>query len=498
MGCGGSKSGKVKDCIAPVKHPEIKLNGPAKVERSANTHLSSGAFIKTKRGGLDLNEYSELEKISSGSFCEVKKVLHIPTKQIRAVKIIHKVGLQNNIINQKSILHELRILNSIDHPNILRCYAIYEDDLKYYIVTEFCEGGNLFQKILELKAFTENDAAEVFRQMLSALSFCHSKGILHRDLRPENVLLDSKGSSLTLNISDFGTSCFLDVDRNLNSKFSSPFYTAPEVIQEAYNEKCDIWSCGVIMYIMLFGKPPFPGATEKEVYNAIKTQPLSFNRDSTNISNEACDLLTRMLQVDTTQRISAADALKHTWITTRKTARSSPVLKDTLISLTEFNSSSKLKEAVQMYIATQIISSDEVRRLEEAFRAIDKNGDGRISEQELAEEYTAILGEKGAEHAMLTFKKADANHSGFIDYSEFLSACLSKAHYMNYENLEIAFKMFDNDNSGTISLEEIKEKLALGLMVEDDTWKEILSEVDQNGDGVIDLKEFCALMTSKF
>ena len=497
MGCGGSKSAKVTASISPLKKPEIK-DGPHKVLRSENTDLNSGAFIKTKRGGLDLNEYSELEKISAGSFCEVKKVLHIPTKQNRAVKIIHKVGLQNNIINQKSILHELKILNSIDHPNILRCYAIYEDDLQYYIVTEFCEGGNLFQKILELKAFTENEAAEVVRQMLSALSFCHSKGILHRDLRPENVLLDSKGSSLALNISDFGTSCFLDVDRNLNSKFSSPFYTAPEVIQEAYNEKCDIWSCGVMMYIMLFGKPPFSGATENEVYNAIKSQPLSFNTESTNISNEACDLLTRMLKVDTTQRISAADALKHTWIKTRGTARSCPVLKDTLISLTEFNSSSKLKEAVQMYIATQIISSDEVRRLEEAFRAIDKNGDGRISEQELVEEYTAILGEKGAEHAMLTFKKADANHSGFINYSEFLSACLSKAHCMNYENLEIAFKMFDNDNSGTISLEEIKEKLALGLMVEDESWKEILSEVDQNKDGVIDLKEFCALMTSKF
>ena len=159
---------------------------------------------------------------------------------------------------EKSFQEEIAILSKLDHPNILKLYEVYEDPKRYYIVTELCKGGELFDEITKKVVFTEVEAADLLKQILLAVAYFHDMGIVHRDIKPENVLIDREQDNC-LKIIDFGTSVIKSDEETLQSTQGTSYYIAPEVLKKSYNEKCDIWSVGVIMYIMLSGKPPFDG-----------------------------------------------------------------------------------------------------------------------------------------------------------------------------------------------------------------------------------------------
>ena len=216
--------------------------------------------------------------------------------------------------NQGKMIFEFQLLKNIDHPNIIRIYEIFKDTKYFYLVTEFCEGGDILSVIQKSPKFSERMAAKIIKQVVNAVLYCHVNGIVHRDVKAENILFVADDINSTVKLIDFGISVKFKKDTMLKEKTGTILYIAPEVIDGEYNEKCDIWSLGVLMYIILCGNPPFNGNSRKEVMLKIKKGQFSFSTKIwTMISKEAKDLITLMLTQDPRRRPSCQDVLSHPW-----------------------------------------------------------------------------------------------------------------------------------------------------------------------------------------
>lgn len=200
--------------------------------------------------------------------------------------------------------YEMEVMKKLDHPNILRIYEVFQDQKRYYLITELCTGGELFDEIAKKSNFCEKDAAIIIEQILEAISYCHSKSIVHRDLKPENILTDSKNKN-NIKVIDFGTSQKMKPKQKMTEAFGTSYYIAPEVLTTEYDEKCDCWSIGVIMYILLSGKPPFDGETDKDICKKVKEGKYSLTATEWDeISDEAKDLVKLLMTYDPNKRTS--------------------------------------------------------------------------------------------------------------------------------------------------------------------------------------------------
>jgi len=206
--------------------------------------------------------------LGSGAFGEVRVCVHRDSGAQRAVKVLRKSHMDDD--EKRMLFNEINNLKDLDHPNILKMFEFFEDEKRYYIVTDICKGGELFDEIVARGKFTENDAAVLMKQVLSCINYCHSNKIVHRDLKPENILLEQNKEFDQIKIIDFGTSLVFDENKKLDEKLGTPYYIAPEVLAKSYGPKCDIWSCGVITYIILSGNPPFNGASDQEIMKKVK------------------------------------------------------------------------------------------------------------------------------------------------------------------------------------------------------------------------------------
>lgn len=178
-----------------------------------------------------------------------------------------KSGFHNEEERERFI-SEIKLLKQMDHPNILKLYEVFQDEARFYVVTQLCEGGELFDEIVKRKSFSEKDAAQIMLQILSAIVYCHSNHICHRDLKPENILMENGEQ---VKVIDFGTAANFNPEQGMNTMLGTPYYMAPEIFnQSTYNEKCDVWSLGVIMYVMLTGRPPFFGDSDAEVIKCVQ------------------------------------------------------------------------------------------------------------------------------------------------------------------------------------------------------------------------------------
>ena len=304
------------------------------------------------------------------------------------------------------------------------------------------KGGDFFDFIVSNKILSEPMAAFFFRQILSAVYYCHSRGIVHRDLKPENLLLEKKSSTSLLKVIDFGTSALFDQRTKLSGKCGTAYYIAPEVLSNNYNEKCDIWSCGVILYILLSGKPPFNGSNDVEIISNVKLGSYSFkSKEWEMISADAKIFINKMLEIIVNKRLSASEALNDSWITKNNNiAESNSIPSLALTNMRNFHSKGKLQQAVLNFISTQLANREEIQKLSEAFSAIDTNGDGKLSKEELLREYMKTRTASQAEEEVANImKEVDINNSGYIDYSEFLMATLKRDTLLSKSNLELAF-----------------------------------------------------------
>ncbi len=453
-------------------------------------NVGKGMFVNYKKGNIE-QDYEIKETLGSGAFAKVVKVLHKKSGQFRALKIIKKHKDQD----PARMYLEVEILKKLVHPNIMQIFEFYEDKKNFQIITELCEGGELFDMIVEKGNFNEDEAAWIMKQLLSAVNYIHTNSICHRDIKPENILLDTKKDNI-IKIIDWGTARFFDKSKKMNKISGTPYYIAPEVLFEKYDEKCDVWSCGIIMYIILCGYPPFNGENDSEILAKIKLGKFSFpDEEWEHVSDSAKDLIKKLLTFKAEDRPSASICLEHPWIKDHNKRKINPTLgKKCLSNMKKFHAGRKLQQAALTYIVNYLMTKEEKNEMIEMFQSLDKNGDGVLTKEEIFEGYKETLGEVEAKKEVdRIFSEVDIDGNGTIDYNEFVMAATNRQKLLNKEKLEATFKAFDKDGSGTISADEIKSILCAKTenkkVVED-----LIKEVDQNGDGEISLSEFKEMM----
>jgi len=456
--------------------------------------LHQGSLIGERQTRV-VDDYWISKRIGKGTYSEVFEAKHKVSGMERCIKVTHKKNLAN--ANSGTIFEEIKILSEIDHPNIMQVFEYYQDQNYIYTVAECLSGGELFDWIQQYKRFNELSAAYFMKQILSAVSYLHKHKIIHRDLKPENIVFEAKDPNSNLKIIDFGTSKKLLDNQKLNSRLGTAYYMAPEVLKNNYDFKCDIWSCGVILYIFLCGYPPFNGKNNDEIFERILQGKYSFAvEDWKYVSDEAKDLVMRMLAYDSSKRPSADDLLRHPWFNlVKQKSLSQEVNNAVLKNFREFSNKYKLQKAVLIYFVSFFDIRQEKANLLKIFKELDRDDDGQISREELKAAY-----EKSTTQSLINtdsnmiLEKLDFNRTDAIDFSEFLVANVNLLQSLNRQRLTDIFNLIDQDKNGSLSVTEIRNFLNLGGPEHENFVKTIIAEVDKNKDGVISFEEFLFMM----
>ncbi len=478
-----------------------------------------------------MERYEILNTLGEGSYGKVYKVKIKNSEVYRAMKVIKK-RYQSNKVEEEKIIKEIKILRKLDHPNIIKVFEFYNTISDFYIISELCSGGELLDRIIKLKKFTERVAAQVMKQLLSAVQFCHNNQIIHRDLKPENILIETPDGNekekncFIIKVIDFGTAEIFKNNTYFSKQMGTPYYIAPEILNNKYNEKCDIWSCGIILFILLCGCPPFYGKNDNEIFDKIKIGQYAFKQNIWNqVSEDAKNLIKSLLEFDFTKRPTPEKVLKHPWFIntlgeghkksdeTFETDNESAIIrrsntekrqssinivcgfKEALLNLKNFRAERKLQQATLYFMVQQLLSSEEVKEIRETFFKFDENQDGRLTKEEI------FQGFKKSKFCRCTKEEienimelVDIDKNGFIEFQEFISATFSKKKILTEDNLKLAFDMFDKDKSGKISSDELKYVLKASNEDNEEVWKNLISGIDIDGDGEISYYEFCKMM----
>ncbi len=503
MGSKGSKANKNKD----LKEIGERANreDPNTFHYSNTINLTNEIIVAQSKADPSL-DYKKLNFLGEGSFAAVYRVQNRITDSIRAMKIINK-SASCSPEDDKEIFNEINILRTLDHPNILKIFEFYSNKESYSIVTELCSGGELFQEIVDKGPFNENYSAYVMFQILSAINYCHNMKIVHRDLKPENILIvdRDKNNFPRIKICDFGTSKMFEKGAIQRKLVGSSYYIAPEVLKKHYDEKCDLWSCGVILYILLSGRPPFGGENDKEIMERVALgkydlQSSPFNK----VSKSGIDLIQKLLIMDPKKRISAQDALLHPWFKENKSKelfnqiKDESTLKKLINNLKAYRKDSIIQETALAYLVHNFPQMKDVVNACKLFNQIDLNGDGKITGEEL---YLGLKKRLNSdtliEDVKNIFSNLDMNNDGYIEYEEFVRASVSKEKFMGENVLKFAFRYFDKDDSGKITFKEIETVFKNSVTDKEhmeEALNKIIFEVDINRDGKISFEEFSKVM----
>jgi calcium-dependent protein kinase len=499
MGCGGSKdiaAGAPGD--APGKNKsDAKTIGSAMPSKEVKEGgIGRAQFIMDNAGKIQDFYQVEKKKLGEGSYGSVSKAKNLSTGAVRACKSISKAHMKNI----ERFKQEIALMKIMDHPNIIKLYETFEDHRNIYLIMELCSGGELFDKIIEAGHFTEVQAAILMQQIIRAIYYMHENHVCHRDLKPENFLFMTREAidKNLLKIIDFGLSCKFEAGQVLTTKAGTPYYVAPQVLAGKYDHSSDLWSCGVIMYVLLCGYPPFFGETDAEVLSKVRLGNFSFNAsDWKNISEDAKNLIRMLLKVNPRDRYTAEQALNHEWIKNKAPAAKNVSLQQDFVNnLRGFRSQNKLKKAALHIIAGQL-TEDQIKSLRETFMSLDNNGDGLLTAQEMKEGLAKAGLTNIPADLQAILEDVDADGSGVIDYTEFLAATLDKRLYLQEDVCWSAFRLFDRNGDGKISMDELKQVLEKGDVADAFGGKDlqaIMAEVDSSGDGHIDFEEFMVMM----
>ena len=461
-------------------------------------------LTKADRGTIEDN-YKIISKLGKGSFGSVFKVQNIKTNEIRALKVIKKTSIIYQDDDHK-FLKEIEILIKLEHPNIIKIYEYYTDDINFYLITDYISNGELYNYVYKAKSFNERQTQYIMKQVLCAVNYLHLNNIAHRDIKLENILVEQEITSndeqlLNVKLIDFGTSNYVKTENTnyFTVKVGSPFYMAPEVLNKKYNNKCDIWSCGVIMFMLLRGHPPFKGENQEELFKSIQNDIINYN-EMTELSEPAKELMSKMLERNVDLRYSADECLKHKWMkiyNEKSEVMKREVVTSALNNISNYHATEKLQQATMAYIVHFISFNKEVEDLKTVFNEFDKNKDGLLSFEEIDHAFTRYCTNKGLQNFTQKNKliqildEIDTEKTGHISYEQFLRISIDQREILNENNLRSAFEKFDTNKDGKLSKEEIKNVLG----TKDFAYvNELLKLVDENKDGFISFEEFKSLM----
>ncbi|XP_022858341.1 CDPK-related kinase 5-like isoform X2 [Olea europaea var. sylvestris] len=450
-----------------VKPNEATIPEGKEVEAGAGLDKSFG-FSKNF-----YNKYEVGEEVGRGHFgytCRAKFKKGELTGQEVAVKVIPKAKMTTAIAIE-DVRKEVKILRALTgHDNLIKFYDAYEDHDNVYIVMELCEGGELLDRILSRGGkYTEDDAKTVIIQILNAVAFCHLQGVVHRDLKPENFLFTSKDENSQLKAIDFGLSDFVKPDERLNDIVGSAYYVAPEVLHRAYSTEADVWSIGVIAYILLCGSRPFWARTESGIFRAVvKAEPSYEEQPWPTLSPEAKDFVKRLLNKDPRKRMTAAQAMCHPWI---KNSNDYKVPLDILVFklMKAYMRSSPLRKAALRAIS-KTLTVDELFYLKEQFALMEPNKNGAISLDNIKAALTKNATDAMKEsHVYDYLDSLNALQYRRMDFEEFCASALSIHQLEALERWEqharCAYELFEKEGNRTIMIEELASELGLSPSV---------------------------------
>ena len=489
--------------------------------------------------------YESICNMGAGTFGTVHKVCLKSNKLIhRAMKIIPKSSLIEGLDNLR-IIDEIKILKTLDHPNIMKLYEFFIDDENYYIVSELCEEGDLLGKIQKIGTMNQIVVKVIMEQILNAVAYLHSKNVMHGDIKLENVLLyrasqtsgrrftkinvdinnrtslrkdlnlgqenyssqDSKTilkEMLTYEIKliDFGCSKYF-VKKNKHRKLSgiigTSIYCAPEVVNNYYDEKSDEWSCGVLMYILLSGIPPFTGYTEDEIFENVKKCNYNFyHKAFNNVSKNCKDLIKRLLEPDNNKRIKASQALKHPFFSELFNINIA-IKKNTDLSLLKRligfkKKECKFYETIIAFITVHFINIDEEQKLRNLFRYLDTNDKNELTKLDLKKGFDEVglnLTEKEFDEIYDTF---DSDGGGYIEYQEFLRNMADTNTLLTDDNLKNVFVIIGGEGKDYITGKEIKKFIFREATMREETARDYFNQFGKTINDIMKYDEFVYFM----
>jgi len=482
--------------------------------------------------------YTFIRLIGEGYFSKVKlayKNIEGESKKY-AIKIIYKKRLDQNLRNE--FLNELSILATIDHPNVIKFHETYEDDHNFYLVMEYLEGGDIFQRIrkkfnlpsdkiykqdgtkfilneevlnkIELVNDLKKDyyksledyIANISYKIISAINYCHTIGVVHRDIKPENILFTDKSDDSEIKIIDFGLSKkFNSSSQDLMKSFiGTPFFVAPEVIQENYDSNCDMWSIGASLYMLFSGIPPFYSNKKQDILRDIKKADPDFSQGVwKKITNDAKEFVKNLLVKNSVKRITSSQALNHKFFKNiNKTIHNKEFLDvEILTNLKNFENPKKFKKIIFSSFINSL-HKDELIQYNRVFNAIDLDHEGFISNFELKKAFEKLGIFLKDEEISNIINKIDYDKNGKLNYSEFLIAAINMKNSINDQILFKIFLNFDTNNLGYIDKDSIKRALIRGGQ-EIENLQEIINvikEVSKDDNHKISFEEFYKIMNN--
>lgn len=487
------------------------------------------------RGTISLSdEYEVTDILGRGGFSVVRRGTSRTTHEVVAIKTLRRFGppsppeKKNNnsraLISETLLTNELLVMRKIvedvsPHPNVIHLYDVCEDSFGVHLILELCFGGELFDRIVGQARYNEAGAAAVVRQIAKGLEALHGANIVHRDLKPENCLFLNKNENSPLKIMDFGLSSFEDYANPVVGLFGSIDYVSPEALSRdnKITTKTDIWSLGVILYILLSGYPPFFAPSNRQKQQMILNGQFSFDEKTwKNISSSAKQLISSLLEVDPNMRPTAQEIVEHPWVR-GELAKEEEMDAEIVSRLQSFNARRKFRAAAMASVLSSSFSlrtkklkklvgssydlkPEELENLSHIFKKICKNGENatllEFEEVLKAMEMTSLVPLAGR-----IFDLFDNNRDGTVDMREIIGGFSSLKYSQGDDALRLCFQLYDTDRSGCISKEEVASMLralpedCLPMdITEPGKLDEIFDLMDANSDGKVTFDEFKAAM----
>ena len=457
--------------------------------------------------GLPQSNYVRGKSLGKGAYGNVYESRNPTFNNKVAMKIIDKNKIELDEIND-DIKREINILKKLSHPNIVKIYEFYESDNCFYIINEYCKGGQLYEYLTKNK-LTEEQLCVIFYQVFSGLIYLHEHSILHGDLKPENILISSVEKDLETNedfawikIIDFGTAKIFKKQIKKGENIEGTlYYIAPEVFSgniDIYDEKSDIWSIGIILYRALTRKYPFIGRNEDETISFIIDKDHDCNNELLlGHSNEIQDLIKKLLKKDPNERPSAKEALNHEWFKKFNPRRlftnfKKEEMKPFIDNLCNF-SFTKIHQLVIAFLVHNLPETESSQKILKLFRYFNESGNCELSKEELKKGLKEFKeGIEIDDKLDNIFKELDGDKNGFIEFEEFLRACIDKKEILNDKYLSYAFRFLDKQNKKLLSPQQIisaffSEENNNALK---ETMNKILSKNDYDKNGLISFEEF--------
>ena len=537
--------------------------------------------------GDSIENYEKIKRIGKGSYGSVFKVMNKNTNLIRAMKVMPKNFQKDN----QEILREIEILKHLDHPNVMKIYEFLEDDKNYYLIQEFCDGGDLDTILDGKKIYCEFLVKFIMYQVFLAINYLHLNNIVHQDIKKKNITIITlaetdkykklklkpkdilkkfvkqkteqliynnpitnnddifikinedkeaqeelknaksintlskrvKGylqdlSKREVKVIDFGEALFMPQKKKFINDISGTInYLSPELIRGQMIKELDEWACGVLMYYLLVGHPPFDGRTEDEIFDAIQGKPLDLEvEELKDVSNECKDLISKLLERDVNKRIKAKKALEHDFFKsgikmkkivggmenkqTRKVLNTWIRLQKTHKESKQNQNAGMFKKAVIAYMALNFVEKEEEKKMKNLFYKLS-NGNNKflINKENFAKTIREVTSNYSDEEIDALFNKLDENKSGIIEYEELVRGFSDREKLLNEKNMKEAFNFFDKDKNGYINWEEISKVVFQNKKMPKFFMKQFLEEIDQEKgkDVNITFEDFCKIIKNE-